>query len=132
MNRGPGLLCIHNLPPAFDLWAPWSRSEAKWFSQTGTMLYCRDGVVSVRRGVPPHRLVLTWSAPSNSSADVEYLINLFPSVEEVALSSVEAFNSPLEMRRGCHVSLLRRARNHICRTPGLPEATLGSFEVGSH
>ena len=53
-------------------------------------------------------------------------------VEAFILSSVEAFNSPLEMRRRCHVSLLRRARNHISRTPGQPETALGPFEVMPH
>ena len=78
---------------------------------------------------------------SISFADVGRLIEvsfclsrhlIVSSVEAFIHSSVEAFNSPQEMRRWCHVSLLRRARNHICRTPGLPETALGLFEVMPH
>ena len=77
---------------------------------------------------------------SFSIADVECRIKCFLPVEAAVLSPVEAFifsqgvafNSLPEMRRHCHVSPLRRAGNHICGTPGLPETTLGLFEVGLH
>ena len=86
------------------------------------MKHCRDDGVSVRWGIPPHRLLPTRSAALSDFADVECFIKCFSPVEAVALSSVEAFiipsveafiipsveafNGPLEVRRRCHVSLL--------------------------
>ena len=122
VNRGLRLLFrTHNLPPpAFDLRAPWSRSEAEWLCQAGTAAnLLRVPGLPRRRGlgwwgIPPYRLLPTRSAALSDFADVECFIKCFSPVEAVALSSVEAFiipsveafNSPLEVRRRCHVSLL--------------------------
>ncbi|XXG68537.1 hypothetical protein AAC387_Pa06g1600 [Persea americana] len=60
-----------------------------------------------------HRLLLTWSAALSSCADVECCINFLPSVEAIALSPVEALNSPLGMRCRAMCRLSEGAQSNL-------------------
>ncbi|XXG80940.1 hypothetical protein AAC387_Pa09g1694 [Persea americana] len=59
------------------------------------------------------RLVVTWSAALIPFADVECCINSSPSVEAIALSPVEALNSPLGMRRHATCRLSGGAQSNL-------------------